>query len=345
LAHFGPFICKANTLAKADPLTSAEAARLDALISQLEGRLQAAFARFVQQATDDATMAEVSAQLERGDVNGALKTIQPYIDQLGTEMPRIWQDAAISETAAIAGQLPARASVGISFDVGNPEAAALMRANQLEFVQAFTEAQADATRTALAEGLDQGAGFIAASRAFKNSIGLDSGSLRAVANYRRLLRAGSSQALQRVLRDRRFDRTVERAISSGTPLTDEQIDRMVLRYQERALASRAETIARTESIKTLSEAQEAAFAQTQALAGIENGDVEETWHTTIDGRERLTHGIMNGQTVPRGTPFQSPSGAQLRYPGDPAAPAEEVINCRCHRSFRIILGGVQRLAA
>jgi hypothetical protein len=38
---------------------------------------------------------------------------------------------------------------------------------------------------------------------------------------------------------------------------------------------------------------------------------------------------MDGQERGLNEPFDSPSGAQLMYPGDPDAPAEEVINCRC----------------
>lgn len=53
------------------------------------------------------------------------------------------------------------------------------------------------------------------------------------------------------------------------------------------------------------------------------------WSTHMDGRQRDAHGAMNGQTVDSFSKFKSPSGAALMFPGDPDAPAEEVINCRC----------------
>ncbi|MDB5724627.1 MAG: putative head morphosis protein, partial [Novosphingobium sp.] len=48
-----------------------------------------------------------------------------------------------------------------------------------------------------------------------------------------------------------------------------------------------------------------------------------------DKRVRDTHRGMNHQTVGQNESFVSPSGARLRYPGDPLAPAAEIINCRC----------------
>lgn len=53
------------------------------------------------------------------------------------------------------------------------------------------------------------------------------------------------------------------------------------------------------------------------------------WHSRRDSRVRETHRVLDGKKVPMGSPFVSPSGAKLRYPGDPKAPIAEVINCRC----------------
>jgi hypothetical protein len=44
---------------------------------------------------------------------------------------------------------------------------------------------------------------------------------------------------------------------------------------------------------------------------------------------------MEGQTVKYGEKFVSGLGNELAYPGDPDAPAEDRINCRCWREFRI----------
>jgi uncharacterized protein with gpF-like domain len=77
------------------------------------------------------------------------------------------------------------------------------------------------------------------------------------------------------------------------------------------------------------------MTQTMAQTGLTADQVIGTWVSTKDNRTRETHRGMDGQSRPFGVPFDSPSGAKLLYPGDPSAPAEEVVNCRCHRVFRI----------
>lgn len=65
-----------------------------------------------------------------------------------------------------------------------------------------------------------------------------------------------------------------------------------------------------------------------ALTVFEGGDLMKTWHTSIDGRERESHGAANGQTVPTAGKF-SVQGQFLKWAGDPAGSASNVINCRC----------------
>ncbi len=57
-------------------------------------------------------------------------------------------------------------------------------------------------------------------------------------------------------------------------------------------------------------------------------ELEQQWLSTLDGRTRETHSEADGQRVPVGATF-SVGGAQLRFPGDPFGPAEEIVNCRC----------------
>lgn len=313
-----------------------EAARLERLLTGLEDDVRAAFLQFLRDTNSDEMVEVVADRLERGDVDGALTLVNTHIEAMGNVLPRIFIEAATAETTALIAQVkPLQPTVGVSFDPSYPRAAELMQANKLEFVTNFTEQQAAATRAALTEALEVGRGTEATARAFRESIGLTEDQVRAVANFERLLRNNSREALTRVLRDHRFDPTVERAVETREPLSEPQINRMVDAYRARTLADRAHTIARTEANGTMAEAQEEAFAQTMTRANIPAERVEQTWNTTMDGRERFTHGSMNGQVRPYGVPFQSPSGAKLMRPGDASAPAAETVNCRCKRTFRI----------
>ncbi len=87
---------------------------------------------------------------------------------------------------------------------------------------------------------------------------------------------------------------------------------------------RAARIARTEMIGASNAAIE---AQAQDMA--DSGEtVYRQWWATRDQRTRPAHRVAHGQTVPYGSPFRV-GGADMRFPGDPAGPASQVINCRC----------------
>lgn len=87
--------------------------------------------------------------------------------------------------------------------------------------------------------------------------------------------------------------------------------------------SRAETIARTETIS--------AYNGSQSMLGdalpndVVNG---QEWLATDDERTREAHSMADGQQVGSGETF-SVDGEDLEYPGDPSGDPENTINCRC----------------
>ena len=58
------------------------------------------------------------------------------------------------------------------------------------------------------------------------------------------------------------------------------------------------------------------------------------WNTILDGRERITHNIADGQMQPIAMPFEVGTSL-LMYPKDTSlgADAAEIINCRCTLSY------------
>lgn len=229
--------------------------------------------------------------------------------------------------------------VNLSFDPGEAAAARELRQSALEFIREITEAQRKAIRSVLAEALEQGLSPAEAARRFKAQIGLTANQMASVGRYRSLLQSGSSEALNRTLRDRRFDATVGRAIDRGVQLSAQQIDRMVDRYQSRMLDMRAETIARTEMLSTVNAAKHQATIQMATKVDLEMNRIQRTWRSVSDLRTRDTHRAMNKQVRGVNQHFISPSGAKLMYPGDRSAPAGEVINCRCSLQIKILPPG------
>lgn len=57
-------------------------------------------------------------------------------------------------------------------------------------------------------------------------------------------------------------------------------------------------------------------------------NMKQVWLATLDGRTRHEHRVLDGQEVDVGEPFIM-DGFKIKYPGDPAAPAHLLFNCRC----------------
>jgi len=58
------------------------------------------------------------------------------------------------------------------------------------------------------------------------------------------------------------------------------------------------------------------------------GVTQKEWLATGDQRTRPDHREADGQVVAIDRPFNI-GGWPMQYPGDPAGPASEVVNCRC----------------
>ena len=224
--------------------------------------------------------------------------------------------------------------VVVDFDQVNVRAVQVMQGERLRLINEFTAEQRRATREAMVDGITRGLNPVEQARNFRQSIGLTAKQQAAVQNYRRLLDAGSSEALTRELRDRRFDRTVRRAVRTGEPLTQAQVDRMVDRYSERYVRYRSEVIARTESLRAVHQGTEEAYLQAIDQGALVPDQLERQWHDAHDARVRSSHRNLNGMVRRIGETFPGANGP-LRFPGDPSAPASESVQCRCVLSTRI----------
>ncbi|GGB00459.1 hypothetical protein GCM10011491_30830 [Brucella endophytica] len=282
-------------------------------------------------------MREIADLLGRGDVEAALSVVDRHIARMAPVLSTVFDAAARDEVKSLADQVKSWApSTGISFDPTNERAAALMRQNQLQFVREMQDSQRQSIRQALTQGLVDGSGPRDVASNFRNAIGLTVQQEEAVRNYRRLLESGSREALDRDLRDRRYDRTVARADRAGEPLSADQVERMVDRYRRNAIKSRAETIAITETGNAVSAARQEAFNQITDEVQIADDQIEREWKTHRDGRERPSHRNMQVRTVQgREAKFVTGAGVSMMRPHDPSGPSSEVIRCRCVQIMRI----------
>ncbi len=281
------------------------------------------------------SLKDIAALIENGQLAEAM--------QLGTTTVQgYFQSAWLPEFTNSANQaalfLQRATGVPVVFDQVNFRAVDVLNRNKLRMVRGFTSTQTESTMQAIRRSFANGQNPIQTAREIKNSIGLTPRQEKAVARYREALENGDRRALRNELRDRRFDRTVDAATGRGAKrrLTPKQIDRMVDRYRERYLGHRAKTIARTEALRSIHQGQAEMYSQAIADGTVQANQLKKEWETAKDGRVRDSHADMHGQIVQIDEPFISGLGNQLMFPGDPSAPPEDTITCRCAQGTRIV---------
>jgi hypothetical protein len=307
------------------------AARLEALVASGGRQIQRAFIDIVATIRDEQSLTDIADLIEAGRVQDA-------VTRAGADM-----GARLSNTTSNLFQLSADrmavffkegVQINVDFDITNVRAVRFLRQEKLRLQGEITRKLTRAVRRALVEGTEAGLNPIAQARGFRSVLGLTETQDAAVKNFERLLREGSSEALNRELRDHRFDGSIRRAID-GDPLTSEQIDRMTRRYRERFVKERSETIARTESLRAANAGRHEMIQQAVEAGKIDPDRLTQQWFTQLDERERKSHRFMNEQKRGFGEAFTSGAGFALMFPGDPTAPAAETIRCRCAVTTRV----------
>lgn len=115
-------------------------------------------------------------------------------------------------------------------------------------------------------------------------------------------------------------------LGESIPQLRARIDTVLSTTQSDRWPNRATVVARTEAIGALNAGRAEAF---RAVAEEDPDTVyERLWLATEDHRTRPTHRTADGERVALAAPFIV-GGFELMFPGDPAGPPQEVIQCRC----------------
>lgn len=104
-----------------------------------------------------------------------------------------------------------------------------------------------------------------------------------------------------------------------------RIDRVLFQTGSEWWQNRAKVIARTEAHRAWQAGRLAAAQYYEPPTG---PGWTKTWRADLDGHERPAHRRADGQTRRLTDTFQV-GGEDLRFPGDPAGRADNVIQCRC----------------
>lgn len=313
------------------------AQRLADLIDQLDGRIANVFRTAIASLKDDVDLNELADLIAQGRVNEALDKLQHAAEALGAAT-----NVAFVTSGQSTAQFLTAAGVGrVVFDQVNYRAVEAMQANTLSLIREFTAEQVRATQAALVSGVTAGINPRAQARNFRDSIGLTENQWGDVDRYRTVLESvgtndQSAEAdLTRALSDGRNDRTVLAAARAGRKLPQAKIDQTIERYIARKIKYRAEVIGRTEALRAVHQGNEEMYRQAIEAGDLNAAQLTRKWVTRIDGRERLTHEILNDQVRGYGEPWTTIHGT-IKFPGDPEAAAAETCNCRCALATRIM---------
>jgi len=313
--------------------------KFDAMMSSWEAKLAALLLLSWRNIKSVVNTTLILRLIEQGNYSQIVEIITPEL--VANEIQPFIQGAVEAYVAggkfsamaapSIKKPLPSGAitEVKIGFNVVNPKMASVLEQYRAEKITQITADARETIRSIIVDALTRGVNPKETALRIRDAIGLTSDQERMVMNYRVALEKAPLEALRRKLRDRRFDSTVRRAHAEGIPLKPEQIEAQVNRYRQRLLTYRATTIARTESIRLLSESNQELWRQ-----AIEDGKVLESslkrfWISTKDGRTRAAHRqipLQNKDGVGMSESFKSILGP-IRYPGDPSAVPGNVINC------------------
>lgn len=310
-------------------------------MKRLDRATAEAFIAYVAAMKSPAMLREIERLLQLNQISEAVAIIDSHLRKFASVIPRNYTMVGNSTAAAVEPTFSRVAPrIAISFDPAHPRAAAQMERQTLGLISRISDDQRTSVRNALTEAFQEGAGPRQAARAYRDAIGLTDSQRRAVKRYRALLEAGSVEALDRGLADRRYaprSDTLDARRRYVEDLTPADIDRMVDAYERKYVKYRSEVIARTETTRTVNEANEEAFAQAMEQAGIGDEYIERTWQFTRDRRTRDSHSNMQLRVV-RGlnTPFITGLGNRAMAPADPNLPAEDSIQCRCTVTHRIL---------
>lgn len=334
---------------------------LTLIATQQEAEMLRAFLESVADIKNDVKITQLTALIERGDIDGAIKLLgldPSAFEGMDEALRQAYRTGGFTGAMQI-GDIPtADGTIPMRFSMRSLAAEEWLLTNSSKLITEMVEGQQELVREVLADDLAKGVNprqssldligrMDSTGKRRGGFIGLTTQQAGWVSNAREELATLNPNYLNRELRDKRFDSIVKKAIADGVPLTDKQINNAITRLQGRTLKYRGDVIARTESIKALSAGQDESINQAVIKGEVDSDDVSGEWDSTGgDGKTRDTHLMMEGQKRKHGKPFDFPFGGQAYFPRDDSlgAPAGELIQCRCRKNTTIdFLGQLKRV--
>ena len=303
-------------------------AEMERRAARLEPGLRRAILEAFRRLASQLDTAAIERAIRTGDIDAMLASALPdgAVNRAFYGARKLARDGAATAANATIRNTPSLRELGIRFDMLSPQvldAVRTIESGSLGFLQGEMR---DGLRAAVTSGLEAGVGPRTIARGLTNALGLTAHQQGIIANFRAALEAGdAAKALGYTLRDKRFDSQLRRLAATETPLTPEQIDRMVAGYQRKYKAYNAEVHARTAALESQRVGAQMAWKELAAELG-PDVVVIKRWNATMDARVRPEHAAMNGAEALLDGAYRTGE----TYPGQ-----NNPWNCRCVETYRV----------
>lgn len=331
---------------------------LDKLEALKIPEIQKIFLEVMQNIVDRSMLNEMIQAIKTNDINRLFRATSftpAALEPLVAAIEQMYKDGAETTVSSWPKKIITPSGPAIfRFDMRNPAVEYDLRSNSSAMITRLTDEARENVRMTLERGMIAGENprttalnivgryDPTSGKRIGGVIGLTNPQAAAVDNVERYLQARDPRYLKMKLRDKRFDHIFTAALRDDKPLKADTVSRMVTRYKDGALKYRADTIARTETVQSINRAEAAANKQIVDDGLVERDSVTKEWDDVGDKKVRTTHRQLarkygKEKGIPMDEPFVTNGGDKLMFPGDNslAAPAREIINCRCRVRYRI----------
>lgn len=258
---------------------------------------------------------------------------QPIADATDPVVQALVDDVALLTARDLYNQIenhsyliPDEATFMARFDLKNPLAVDWIKQNGADLVVQIASDLRIALRDVIARGFQQGNTVAEMAREIQKFIPLTAQGMTALQNFEAALNARTNwtnlpaDLVAQMRRAGLSDSVIQGMIGKG-PISQQRIDQLVERYRTRLIRDRAETIARTETIRASNMGQQALWQQAVENGTLDGETLMRVWIVTPDDRLCPWCSGLGGVTVGLNEAFESGIGSVLTPPLHP--------KCRC----------------
>ena len=334
------------------PRQPTQAELFNELLARYEREIADVFRAAVADLGRQADLGRVIEALARNDIEAALEAL--HIDEAAFNDLQNVVGRAYAEGGSTAAEIANRQTpkgVVIRFNGRNYRAEQWLREHSAQLVTRIVEDQRQAVRNALTAGMEKGvnprtSALDIVGRVNRVTGARDGGVLGLTTQQEAFARSARDELrsgdpaqlhhyLTRTRRDKRFDRSVLKAIREEQPLPADITAKAEVRYKDRLLQLRGQLIAQVESFDALAAAKHEAFVQASETGGVDPALVTKDWRHFANLDPRPDHIAMNRKKVGLHELFILPDGTAMRFAHDPAAPIKHKAGCHCQTEYSI----------